>query len=540
MKKILLLILYSSFLIFNSHAQVPNWLWANGAGGTGNDQSFSISADAGGNVYVTGYFYSSSITFGSTVLTNAGLNDIFLAKYDGAGNVLWARSAGGPGYESGNAVSTDVNGSVFATGYFESPSIIFGSDTLSNTGLRDIFIVKYDSSGNVMWTRSASGTSTEAGICIAADAGGNVFVSGYFWSQQIIFGSVTLTNSNTTYTDIFTAKYDGTGNVLWAKRGATSESDNPTGICTDANGNAYLTGRFSSSISFGTITLMRSGIFIVKYDGAGNVNWARDAAGTSAGNGICTDAGGNLFVTGYFSGVLTFDTIPAIVSSGSTNDIFAAKFSSAGNALWAKRSGQNGYESGSGITADANGDAYVTGTFYGSQISLGTTTLPNSGGNEIFIAKYDGAAGNVLWAKGAGGIVDDYCTSICSDASGNIFITGRFNSPVISFGSITLADAGTSNNIFTAKLDNIIGIEENNNSTDGTTMFPNPCSNKLSVNIFSGKGEINIYNTLGEKVLETEITNTKSGIDIRSLPAGIYFVKVFAGEKMAVMKVVKM
>ena len=125
-------------------AQSPAFLWAQRAGGTDSDYGYSCSTDASGNIFVTGYFYSPSITFGTTTLTNAsaGNNDMFIVKYDSNGNVLWAKSAGGTSNDMGKSCSTDANGNVFVTGYFDSPSITFGSTTLTNAGGDDMFIVK--------------------------------------------------------------------------------------------------------------------------------------------------------------------------------------------------------------------------------------------------------------------------------------------------------------------------------------------------------------------------------------------------------------
>src|SRR5436190_20577711 len=95
----LLLILSLQFLNFNSSAQAPNWLWAYNAGGANDDMGISIAIDNSGNSYVTGYFGSPSITFGSTTLTNAGNYDIFIVKYSPTGNVLWAKSVGGSGHD---------------------------------------------------------------------------------------------------------------------------------------------------------------------------------------------------------------------------------------------------------------------------------------------------------------------------------------------------------------------------------------------------------------------------------------------------------
>ena len=192
-------------------AQSPNYLWAKSAGGTSSDWGKSVATDASGNVFVCGVFESLSITFGSYTLTNASASsgDIFLVKYDASGNVIWAKSAGGTDDDYGYSVATDASGNTFVTGRFHSPSITFGSYTLTNAsaGSGDIFLVKYDASGNVIWAKSTGGTTEDKSSSVATDARGNCFVTGGFWSSSITFGSYTLNNASAGKGDIFLAKF---------------------------------------------------------------------------------------------------------------------------------------------------------------------------------------------------------------------------------------------------------------------------------------------------------------------------------------------
>jgi hypothetical protein len=183
-----------------------------------------------------------------------GYDDIFIAKYDSSGNFLWANAAGGTSWDYGFGITTDANNNVFLTGMFESSSVNFGTNTLHTAGAYDMFIVKYDESGNVQWAKSAGGTSSDCGYSVSTDAIGNAFVAGYFDSPTITFGTDTLTNAGSG--DIFIAKYTPSGNAIWAKRAGDVWDDTGTGVCTDGNGNVLLTGYFSSyTISFGATTI---------------------------------------------------------------------------------------------------------------------------------------------------------------------------------------------------------------------------------------------------------------------------------------------
>ena len=210
--KLLSTILLAIFSL-SANAQSPNWQWAKSAGGTSDDRGNSISMDAIGNIYVTGNFSDTTITFGSYTLTNAG---VFVVKYDASGNALWAKDALGSG--TGTGISLDANGNSFVTGYFFSPTITFGGTTLTNAdttgGSADIFVVKYNGAGNVVWAKSAGGIYYDNGIGISVDVNGNAYLTGGFQSNTISFGNTTLTNATTNgYADIFTAKLDSTGNA---------------------------------------------------------------------------------------------------------------------------------------------------------------------------------------------------------------------------------------------------------------------------------------------------------------------------------------
>ena len=129
-----------------------------------------------GNSYVTGGFDSNSITFGTTTLTSAGGSDLFAVKYDTGGNVVWAKIAGGSNYDWSYSIAVEVSGNSFVTGYFRSSSITFGTTTLTNAGsvvTKDIYIVKYDASGNAVWAKSAGGSGDDYSTAIALAVSGN-------------------------------------------------------------------------------------------------------------------------------------------------------------------------------------------------------------------------------------------------------------------------------------------------------------------------------------------------------------------------------
>jgi hypothetical protein len=452
MKKIIfLLFLFIPSLIF---AQSPDWLWANGAGETGYDYGRSVAADDSGNVYVTGNFNSASLPFGTTTLmnANAGSHDIFVTKYDENGNVLWATRNGGSNNDYAQGIAVDDSGNVYVSGYFTSPTITFGTTTLLNAGSTDVFIVKYDGSGNVIWATSAGSSGGDYAQSIATDASGNVYMTGYFDSATLTFGTTILTNAGSS--NIFIVKYDGNGNVLWATHYGGSSNDYAVSVAANTTGNVFITGYFNSpTLAFGATILnnvSNHDIFVVKFDGNGNVLWAKSNGGTAGdyGQSIATDGSGNAYITGYFiSPALTFG-ITTLNNTGNS-DFFIAKYDGSGNILWATSNGGSATDAGDCIAADASGNVYVTGYFNSPTYTFGTTILTNAGSYDIFTVKYD-ANGNLIWATSNGGSSLEGGDGIAANDLGNVYTTGYFYSSALSFGSTDLTNAG-GYDIFVAK-----------------------------------------------------------------------------------------
>ncbi len=203
-KLISMMILIALLPLSNSttHAQAPEFLWAVSAGGTFSS-GYSIATDGLGNIFVTGHFIGMA-TFGDTTLTSAGGSDIFIAKYDGDGNFLWVEQAGGTDTDVGRAIAMDGSGNIVVTGNFNGIAT-FGSTTLTSDGGSDIFIAKYDGDGNLLWVDHAGGTTQDFGGGIATDGSGNIVVTGTF-SGTAFFGDTTLTSAGVF--DIFITKLD--------------------------------------------------------------------------------------------------------------------------------------------------------------------------------------------------------------------------------------------------------------------------------------------------------------------------------------------
>jgi hypothetical protein len=540
MKKTILLLTLISILCFLSdmtNAQTLNWLWAKSAGSISNEYSNATCTDSKGNVYITGTFQGTAITFGSYTLhnNNAGALDIFVVKYDANGNVQWAKSGGGNNYDYAYGICTDANDNVYIEGYFVSSYVIFDTISLNRSGGQDVFIVKYDSLGNVQWAKNGinqnGGYSQGWGICSDADCNVYIFGSG---SSSIIFYPFTLSQG------AFIVKYDNGGNVLWAKKIATGlvANSREQSMCADIHRNIYITGAIQNQAIFDNDTLLSGwlGVFVAKYDLNGNLDWVKSTSDQAIGNAISADANGNVYLTGYFGSSVAFgnDTLAALPFSNFT--IFIAKYDSSGNALWGRSPGGTTSDMGQSICTDLNGHIFITGYFTSPYLNFGgIPVINNNGGNDIFIAKYD-ANGNALLAQGIGE-GSEYGMGVCADISNNVYLTGYFGNYTLNFGGNTLYNNG-SNDIFLAKLSSLVGINENHVNEGSLVIYPNPAKENIMI-INPQKLEIEIFNLQGQLIKTINNAENQTTMDISALANGIYFIKGTTEKEIIVKKFIK-
>ncbi|HLP17938.1 MAG TPA: hypothetical protein VK470_16865, partial [Bacteroidota bacterium] len=260
----------------------------------------AVAVDANGNSYFTGYYYQ-TVKIGSTVLTNKGTADIYLAKFDATGNPFWARSAGGSGYDVPSRNAVDASGNCYLTGSFNG-SAAFGSRTVSSAGATDGFVAKYDTAGECAWVVAIGGRYADEVRGVTTDARGNCYVTGTFGDAFILSNGQLISSSGGT--DFFIVKISPAGTILWAAQGGGSGDDAGVGVTVDARGAVYVTGNFTASMRIGSTVLTPNGtdntasdMFIAKYDSMGTPLWAHQSKGRAYVRGISTDASGNSTVT---------------------------------------------------------------------------------------------------------------------------------------------------------------------------------------------------------------------------------------------------
>jgi hypothetical protein len=333
------------------NAQVLEWVRQPGGSISEPENSWGVSADGLGNVYITG-----SGGFGESVITNMGMEDAFLSKFDAAGLLQWTQRIETDRPEVANSVSADGLGNVYISGW----TMGVGGEHDPRT---DAFVAKYDAAGLLQWTRQFGTNVFDGARGVSADGLGNVYVVGE------TDGNLADPNAQTpAFHDAFVRKYDAEGELQWSRQLGTGGSGRA--VSADGLGNVYISGASDNA-------------YVRKYDTAGNLEWTRELGAGIAG--VSADVLGNVFVSG-----------PVL-----------HKFDAAGNVVWTKEPGDNTF----GVSADGLGNVYLS------------RSVSSGAGIDVSLSKYDGA-GILQWTTLLETHQPDFRSDVSADGLGNVYVSG--------------------------------------------------------------------------------------------------------------------
>ena len=423
------------------------FLWAKRFG-AGGKQTYGqgVAADSSGNVVVVGNF-AGTVDFAGSSLSSVGGSDVFVVKLDPSGSLVWNKRFGGPTSQHATGVAV-VNGAgdVFVLGTF-SGTVDFGGGPFIASGPQDIFVMKLDSTGAHVWSKHfgyPSGLQVAAGV--AADSAGNVFITGTF-SGPVDFGGGSIVAGGN---GIFLAKFDAVGNHAWSKPFGGGLADVGASVAADQNGNVIVTGTFWGTADFGGVPITSAGksdLFIAKFGGIGSHQWSKGfgSPGYDDGSSVAVDNDGNVLVAGSFSGTADFGGGPLISAGG--QDIILAKFGAAGNHVWSRRYGDDLDQTGTGVAVDGDGNVLVTGALAGA-VNFGGGPHASAGGSDVFLAKLDPLAAH-QWSQRFGNASNQAGVSVCAGLGGNVIATGYF-AGTSDFGGGSMTAAGVADGFVTA------------------------------------------------------------------------------------------
>jgi len=255
--------MYIAKFKFNGEMQ-----WAKHTGGSETELLRNLAVNPYGDVYIVGDFSSNTIIFDTISLVNSSsYRDNFVVRYNSGGNVVWVKQITGSGEELGSFIAVDWKENIYVTGQFGSSTCNFDSLQLTNSSSsKEVYLVKYDYYGEVKWVNAIYGENDDIAYSISSDMSNGLYLCGWFNSSDFGVGSDVL--SSVGGYDIFVSKFDFSGDYYWTKQTGGTNDDYAECIVSDENGNLYVTGKFNSNtVDFDDITLNNSGsddVFISK------------------------------------------------------------------------------------------------------------------------------------------------------------------------------------------------------------------------------------------------------------------------------------
>ena len=418
---------------------------ASRGGGVGTDEIYDLDIASDGSTIIVGVTEETSTFGNNTFTSGMYAKDIIVAKLDAKGDYLWSTAVDGENYmySWAESVSATSDGGAIVAGRLEGTAT-FGSTTISSqSGSQDGFIAKINKDGVWQWAKRIGGSQTDVANAVSVAQDGGALVVGSF-EGNAEFGDTTLSSFANT-SDIFVAKISSNGTWVWATRAGGGSSDGATRVSLASDGGAIVVGYFGPSISFteeiNLSGFSGEDIFVAKISSSGVWQWAEQAGGSGYADnafGVTVASDGGAIITGVFTDTATFGT-NTLTSAGGP-DMFVAKVGSSGSWVWAIRFGGSGWDYVGIPGATSDGGAIITGGFSESTV-FGDTTLTSAGGQDLFVAKVS-SSGSWVWAKRAGGVNGDaaYVAKIATD--GGALISGSFSSLSLSFGSASVASTG--------------------------------------------------------------------------------------------------
>ncbi|NOT37631.1 MAG: T9SS type A sorting domain-containing protein [Saprospiraceae bacterium] len=550
-------------------SQSYRFQWGQSFGSSSAEAGNCMRTDSKDDVLTLGYFRS-TIDFDSgseeLILKSNGSTDVFLTKMNSSGKLIWAISIGGKQQDQGISMALDKEDNIYITGTFQE-AIDFNSVLpgvkITAQAFNDIFLAKLNSDGKLLWVKSFQGSLDDISKSIAIDKDNNILLCAYFQGTFKLDSDSSLVNfSSKGGDDISIMKLDNEGNFIWAKHMGGRLDDDPLGIAVDKNNNVIVCGTFNDTIDIdpgpGRLLFKEKGnidAFFIKLNQDGEMIWARQQASEELMNaaGIAIDSRNNLIITGTFRSKADFNPGPGeffMTAPGVSGDSYVLKLDEDANFIWAIQIGASRNENSIGLALDKEDNIYTTGCYQfkvdfdpgPEEFFLYSDTENN---NDIYVSSLR-PNGNFRWAHGMNGPASDIGFSVAVDNDLGVYSTGIFGKTLnIGFNpdSVKLVSNGFED-IFIHKISQIASGDEFLSGSDDVLLYPNPVTGQFpvllesespvhSIEIINQSGIVEYFKNFGLHTLRNINLNENF-----QLPNGVYFVKVITDNAKIIKKLI--
>lgn len=518
MKKILIVVLIWLCFNENIHAQTVEWFTV--VNGTSYDYGVDSDIDAAGNVYSAGFSTGPSTINGTVVLPN-GKGDSFIIKQSKDGDFLWGKTFGCDDNiynDEVKDVQVDANGDCYILVTVKGNNFKYDGNVISGIGAVGQYggeglLLKIDASGNLLWWEHNNVKSFEA---VTTDKDRNVYLTGSFYSTGTIGGQVLSNPTSGTTSDMFIAKFNPDGSLIWAKHvGGNVHNAFVSGYdiaCAPDGGSVYITGKSSKDAFFETATLtteMVNSVFLVKYDSSGNELWA------------------NSYDSGKYRNVYSMDvssdgTIGIVGSYGyPATHSYTAFYNPDGeqihNEVYESVTNSKVY----GISFNSSGEYFVAGYFI-DDIQLPDTLLSNEKGN-CFVAKFD-VTHNVQWLKFFTGT--EWQSNIHQYNENSAIMSMRIDYPFTYNENENDLEPVLGDALFFKVSEEVKTAVQKNEALADLRIYPNPVKSKVNIYCKERIQSVEIMDSSGKIVSRLNCSSNQAKVDLAHLRTGLYFVKV--------------
>jgi len=519
--------------------QSQPWQWSLSAGGMSNETGNVITVTPSNTPWVLGSFQQTAILNNDTLIAY-GEEDMLLLKLSATGQVIKAISGGSTSDDAMGALTSDSLGNVYVAGRYWDKAI-FGTDSLTQSygSSSALFLLKYNDNGQLLWAKSIEGNGLKSATQLRIGPQGNLFLAGYFRSDLKIEQTII---PATGLTDSFIAEFDPSGNTLGIRTFGGEGITRITGIGFDASENLYAAGHFEGKLKFANDSIFTRttgfDIFALKYTAAGNPSWLKRAGGVFEDicNDIVVDEQGTMTLVGKFFGVLEFDSYN-LTSTGFNDDAFIARLDAFGNTIWAKSYGDANDETFTAVLQNAN-KLFVSGHFF-TQTTLETSNFStNTSETDGFLMTVltDGSFESAFQITGDG---YDLFNASALAPDGAVYLTGEYQTELTAGNLITPTGLY---DLFVIKTNPLPVPVEEVATISNFRLFPNPVTDLLQIELpdHADPFSIQLFDVLGRLLLTYRVQSQGLfTVDLSGFGAGVYWVGITDVSGQSFRKVVK-